>query len=50
MISIPSDIRATILSLYWVWDWPTNKGRVDEKEEIYTTCMDIDLIMDNVCF
>jgi hypothetical protein len=50
MISIPSDIRATILSLYWVWDWPTNKGRLDEKEEIYTTCMDIDLIMDNVCF
>jgi hypothetical protein len=35
-------------TLYWVWDWPTLPG-VDPsipegKEEIYTSCMDIDII------
>lgn len=35
-------------TLYWVWDWPTAAG-VDPglpkgKVEIYTTCMDVDII------
>lgn len=35
-------------TLYWVWDWPTAAG-VDPtypqgKQEIYTTCMDIDVV------
>lgn len=35
-------------TLYWVWDWPTTPG-VDPtyphgKKEIYTTCMDIDVV------
>lgn len=31
-------------TLYWVWDWPTNAGSPDEKPEIYTTCIDVDVI------
>ncbi|KAI9370453.1 hypothetical protein BJX61DRAFT_535645 [Aspergillus egyptiacus] len=35
-------------TLYWVWDWPTMPG-IDPnlpngKQEIYTTCMDVDVI------
>ncbi|KAI9846812.1 MAG: hypothetical protein M1838_001135 [Thelocarpon superellum] len=32
-------------TLYWVWDWPTDAaaGGPGGKEEIYTTCMDIDV-------
>ncbi|KAJ5601429.1 hypothetical protein N7510_010963 [Penicillium lagena] len=35
-------------TLYWVWDWPTLPGidptYPDGKEEIYTTCMDVDVV------
>ncbi|KAL4811008.1 hypothetical protein BDV18DRAFT_4297 [Aspergillus unguis] len=35
-------------TLYWVWDWPTkagvDPGLPDGKQEIYTTCMDVDLV------
>lgn len=31
-------------TLYWVWDWPTLAGKdSEEKQEIYTTCMDVDI-------
>ncbi|KAJ5748471.1 uncharacterized protein N7511_010167 [Penicillium nucicola] len=35
-------------TLYWVWDWPTKPG-IDPtypkgKQEIYTTCMDVDIV------
>lgn len=33
-------------TLYWVWDWPTLPGTAgfpDGKQEIYTTCMDVDV-------
>ena len=34
-------------TLYWVWDWPTapnvDPGLPKGKEEIYTTCMDVDV-------
>ncbi|KIV81551.1 hypothetical protein PV11_03727 [Exophiala sideris] len=36
-------------TLYWVWDWPTlpgTSGFPDGKQEIYTTCMDIDIVDD----
>lgn len=39
----PSDQPYT---LYWVWDWPTmpgTEGFPEGKQEIYTTCMDIDI-------
>ncbi|KAI9037947.1 uncharacterized protein KD926_011470 [Aspergillus affinis] len=43
--NLPSDKPYT---LYWVWDWPTAQG-VDPslpagKQEIYTTCMDVDVV------
>jgi hypothetical protein len=36
-----------VYTLYWVWDWPTASGTSHvptEKPEIYTTCMDIDIV------
>ncbi|KAL4941172.1 hypothetical protein BDV06DRAFT_223400 [Aspergillus oleicola] len=34
-------------ALYWIWDWPTaagvDPGLPDGKQEIYTTCMDVDI-------
>ena len=38
-------------TLYWVWDWPTAPG-VDPglpggKQELYSTCMDVDIIASN---
>ncbi|KAL4954734.1 hypothetical protein BDW69DRAFT_134854 [Aspergillus filifer] len=34
-------------TIYWVWDWPTaagvDPGLPDGKQEIYTTCMDVDI-------
>jgi hypothetical protein len=38
-------------TLYWVWDWPTLPGIDPDlpqgKNEIYTTCMDVDVIQGN---
>ncbi|KAF9884320.1 hypothetical protein FE257_001898 [Aspergillus nanangensis] len=35
-------------TLYWVWDWPTapraDPGLPEGKQEIYTTCMDVDVV------
>ena len=34
-------------TLYWVWDWPTMPGTAgfpEGKQEIYTTCMDVDIV------
>ena len=34
--------------MYWVWDWPTapdvDPNVPDGKQELYTTCMDIDIV------
>jgi hypothetical protein len=48
-VQLPSTAPSgKLYTLYWVWDWPTAPG-VDPtypqgKKEIYTTCMDIDVI------
>jgi hypothetical protein len=48
-IQLPSDVPVgKPYTLYWVWDWPTTPG-VDPtypegKAEIYTTCMDVDVV------
>ena len=38
-------------TLYWVWDWPTapgvDPGLPSGKQELYTTCMDVDIISSN---
>ncbi|KAJ6092693.1 hypothetical protein N7486_007982 [Penicillium sp. IBT 16267x] len=37
-----------LYTLYWVWDWPTrpsaDDGYPDGKKELYTTCIDIDIV------
>jgi hypothetical protein len=47
-ITIPSTIAAPqVYTLYWVWDWPTATGTVGQLDgllEIYTTCIDINLV------
>jgi hypothetical protein len=41
-IAIPSDLTpGSTYTLYWVWDWPSLTSGV---QEIYTTCMDIDIV------
>ncbi|RKL10305.1 hypothetical protein BFJ70_g16515 [Fusarium oxysporum] len=39
-IKLPVDVSDSF-TLYWVWDWPSNK---DPMEEIYTSCIDIKII------
>lgn len=47
-IVLPQDLQASsTYTLYWVWDWPTMPGTdgfPEGKQEIYTTCMDIDIV------
>ncbi|KAJ5808167.1 hypothetical protein N7474_009436 [Penicillium riverlandense] len=48
-IKLPSTAPADrTYTLYWVWDWPTSPGidpiYPDGKKEIYTTCMDVDVV------
>lgn len=51
-IRLPSTAPSgKLYTLYWVWDWPTAPG-VDPtypqgKQEIYTTCMDVDVVGTN---
>jgi len=49
-IQLPSDAPSgKPYTLYWVWDWPTMPGTAgfpDGKQEIYTTCMDVDIVDD----
>jgi hypothetical protein len=50
-ILLPADLQAgKPVTLYWVWDWPTlpgTPGLEAGKQEIYTTCMDIDIVQDS---
>ncbi|KPI38720.1 uncharacterized protein AB675_5939 [Cyphellophora attinorum] len=47
-IMLPADLPAgKPFTLYWVWDWPTmpgTPGLPQGKQEIYSTCMDIDIV------
>ncbi|EXJ68518.1 uncharacterized protein A1O5_08311 [Cladophialophora psammophila CBS 110553] len=47
-IQIPADAPSgQPYTLYWVWDWPTlpgTPGFPNGKQEIYTTCMDVDIV------
>lgn len=47
-IALPSNApNGKPYTLYWVWDWPTEPGKdhslPDGKQELYTTCMDVDV-------
>ncbi|KIW70587.1 hypothetical protein PV04_02843 [Phialophora macrospora] len=50
-LQLPADIATgQPYTLYWVWDWPTMPGTFgfpNGKQEIYTTCMDIDIVGDS---
>ncbi|OCT50298.1 hypothetical protein CLCR_06751 [Cladophialophora carrionii] len=50
-IQLPADMpTGQPYTLYWVWDWPTMPGTPgfpNGKQEIYTTCMDIDIVGDS---
>lgn len=43
---IPIDVISKLYTIYWVWDWPTSPSNVtpNGKDEIYTSCMDIEMI------
>ena len=44
-ISLPQDApTGKPYTLYWVWDWPTFENDPNQVEEIYTTCMDVDIV------
>jgi hypothetical protein len=48
-VAIPSDIQAdSTYIVYWVWQWPTEPGALglpDGKDEYYTTCSDLDIVV-----
>ncbi|KAL5044064.1 hypothetical protein BDW71DRAFT_109394 [Aspergillus fruticulosus] len=48
-IALPSNAPSgKPYTLYWVWDWPTaagvDPGLPNGKQEMYTTCMDVDVV------
>ena len=46
-VQIPADITERLYTIYWVWDWPTSPGTpgaLEGKSEVYTTCIDIEII------
>lgn len=44
-IRLPGDIHDTY-TLYWVWEWPSKPGDIDRPAEIYTSCMDVNVLRD----
>jgi hypothetical protein len=49
-VMIPVDVPANSLyTIYWVWQWPTTPGvpgLPNGKDEYYTTCSDIDIVVE----
>jgi hypothetical protein len=46
-VTLPGDLPSSgSYTLYWVWDWPTaaSAGNPTGTPEVYTTCMDINLV------
>jgi hypothetical protein len=47
-IQIPADAAAGTMTLYWVWQWPTQPGMDPNdqvgKDETYTTCADVNVV------
>jgi hypothetical protein len=48
-VLIPSDLQVnSTYTVYWVWQWPTEPGAPglpDGKDEYYTTCSDLDIVV-----
>ena len=49
-VKIPDNQLPGKLTVYWVWQWPTEPGRScinpDGKDEFYTTCADFEVLND----
>ncbi|KAK5154557.1 hypothetical protein LTS14_006695 [Recurvomyces mirabilis] len=47
-LKIPTTVKPGSLSVYWIWQWPTEPGHdctlAEGKDEYYTTCSDFDVI------
>lgn len=47
---IPTDAKAGTLAVYWVWQWPSlpdmNPNGPLGKDEMYTTCLDVQVVTD----
>ncbi|EFY98003.1 hypothetical protein MAA_06112 [Metarhizium robertsii ARSEF 23] len=45
-VELPYNISSSWFTLYWVWDWPSSPSTVlpEGKQEIYTSCLDIQVI------
>lgn len=45
-VQLPYHISSPWFSIYWVWDWPSSPSAVlpEGKQEIYTSCLDIQVI------
>jgi hypothetical protein len=47
-IKVPDDAADNTLTVYWIWQWPTqpnvDPNLPEGKDEIYTSCMDFDLV------
>ncbi|CRK15992.1 hypothetical protein VD0002_g6393 [Verticillium dahliae] len=43
-----SDIRLPnkcgVYTLYWVWEWPFKPGGIERPADIYTSCMDVEIL------
>ncbi|KAI9736718.1 MAG: hypothetical protein M1834_000922 [Cirrosporium novae-zelandiae] len=44
-ILLPARLNpGSIYTVYWVWDWPTVADGKNGKKELYTTCIDIEIV------
>jgi hypothetical protein len=45
-VQLPSDIDVgKPYTLYWIWQWPTMRSSDPTKDEYYTSCVDIDVVV-----
>lgn len=36
--------RGSVYTMYWVWDWPSSNPQGLAKQQVYTTCLDVDVV------
>jgi hypothetical protein len=45
-VRLPRDtVVGKLYTLYWVWQWPTARSSDRPKDEYYTSCIDIDMVV-----
>jgi hypothetical protein len=46
-VQLPIDVDVgKPYTLYWIWQWPTMRSSDPAKDEYYTSCVDIDVVVD----